>query len=124
MKKVRIWLRMIVCVLFMLSAVVFASIEGLLLFSDDWKLFENDRLAFVQLIAKILLCLYCFTINLRATLKRKQSDLWSGIQLLGVTLAAAPFLSNHLGVPFAVLAVLFLISEPCVWDFLFDRTSK
>lgn len=121
MKKIRLLLHNVVCVLFMLSSLVFVTVGGWQLFSGDWTLFENDSLALAQIVAKIVLSTYCFAISLRALLRRKQSCLWTGVQLFGVALAAAPFVSNHLGYLFVLLAVLFLLLEPAVWRFLLSK---
>lgn len=124
MKRIRVLLRIFVCVLLMLSALVFAAIEGWQLFSGDWRLYENDSLALAQIIVKIMLCLYCFGVSLRGALLRNEPWLWGGLQLLGITLAAAPFVSNHLGDVFVLPAVLFLISDARVWGFIFERRKK
>lgn len=123
MKRIRLLLHSVMCILFMLSAFVFVTIGGWQLLSGDWTLFENDQLALVQIVAKIMLSLYCFVISLRAVLRRKKSCLWAGVQLLGITLAAAPFISNHLGYLFVVFAVLFLLSELNVWTTVFGKNA-
>lgn len=124
MKKTLILLHIAVCALFMLSSLLFAAIEIFQLFSGDWKLFENEILAFMQIAAKILLSFYCFAISIRAVIRNKQPFLFEGIQLLLITLSAAPFVSNNFGWLFVVPAALFLISDPSAWSFLSGKIRK
>lgn len=111
MKKIGSLLRIVICSLFLLSALVFTVIEGWQLLSGDWRLFENDHLALAQNVVRLLLCLYCFWLSLHCILGKKPSYSWEGAQLLGISLAAAPFVSNHLALPFILLAALLLLLE-------------
>lgn len=124
MKKAVYALRVAICALLMLSALVFAAIEGWQLASADWALFENHRLVLVQTTARLIMALYCFGICLNAVLRKKQSFAWEGLRLLAVALAAAPFVSNYLGWAVACPALLLLISDPCVWRFLLRLPTK
>lgn len=113
MKRIGTWLRMAACILVMLGALALGAIVVWQLLSGDWKLFENQHLALVQVLAKLLLCLHGFMIGLRGAMGR--ASLWDAAQLLAVTLAAAPFFSNHLGLLFVLFAALFFLSRPQLW---------
>lgn len=111
MKKTGTILRTAICAVLMFSSLLFAAVEGFNLFSGDWKLFENEGVAFFQTAAKILLSLFCFAVCLSVMIRKDKPALWEGIMLLGMTLSAAPFVSNNLGWLFVALAALFMISE-------------
>lgn len=111
MKKVKTVLRIFLCALFILGGLVFGAIQGFQILSGDWRLFENQGLALIQYLAKCLLALYCLGISLAAAIRYRQSCLWTGAQLLAITLASAPFVSNGLGWPFVGLAVLLLLTQ-------------
>lgn len=111
MKKIASVLRALLCGLMLLSALAFTAVALWQLFSQDWKLFENVYLALGQVLAKLLLSLFCFTLSLRALIRGNSPCFWEGIFLLGITLAAAPFVSNQLGWLLALPSAGFLLLE-------------
>lgn len=121
MKKLGILLRIAVCALLVLSGVGVIAVAGWQLVSGDWKLFENDIWALIQIFAKILLSVYCIGIALKAIYQKKGACLWTAVRLFAVSLVAAPFPSNHLGWLFVLPAFLFLLLQPDIWHFLLER---
>lgn len=123
MKKAWTFLRISICSLCMLTALIFVCIEGWLLFSGDWKLFENDLLVVFQLCARLLAALLASATSLMAALQRKPSFLREGSCMLILSLASLPFISNQLGWSFVVLSVLFLLSDQTIYRFALSRCS-
>lgn len=110
MKKLHTAFRVLIGVLGMLCTLAFAGIELWAIVSGDWQLFENDVTALLQLCVRLLLLCYCFGICLWSVMRRERSFRREGLQLLAISLAVTPFLSNHLGWAFVLLSVLFLLA--------------
>lgn len=106
---------MAACVLGAVLALAFLMIEGFLLISGDWKLFENSTLALVQLCLKCLFALFALGISLLAIARKNRCFIWAGLCMLAASLACVPFMSNGLGWCFAAVSALFILSEECVW---------
>lgn len=112
------------CILFMISSVLFMAVSGWQLFSGDWRLFENNLPALVHMLIKLLLSLYCLALSLKAAFRKNGTALWEGIQLLAVSLTAAPLVSNRLGWLFVLFSAPVLLSDAFARRFSFGKSGK
>ena len=111
MKKLSVALRLISGILVAVVAVVFVILEATLLVTLDFKLYENQTLAFIQLILRLIIAAYALVLGVLSIIKSKRSFLWEGICLLAASLVMIFFASNNVGVYFTILSLLFVISH-------------
>lgn len=111
MKKLSVALRLISGVLVAVVALVFVILEATLLITLDFKLYENEMLAFIQLILRLIIAAYALVIGVLSIIKSKRSFLWEGICLLAASVVMIFFASNNVGVYFTILSLLFVISH-------------
>lgn len=111
MKKCSFIFRCVTSALVMLLALVFAILEATLLVTLDFALYENQWIACIQLLLRLLIALAALSLGVAALLKRTRSFLPHSLCLFASTLVMAPFVSNSIGLYLAVLAALFLLSE-------------
>ena len=111
MKKLSVALRLISGVLVAVVALVFVILEATLLITLDFKLYENQTLAFIQLILRLIIAAYALVLGVLSIIKSKRSFLWEGICLLAASLVMIFFASNNVGVYFTILSLMFVISH-------------
>ena len=111
MKKLSVALRLISGILVAVVAVVFVILEATLLITLDFKLYENQMLAFIQLILRLIIAAYALVLGVLSIIKSKRSFLWEGICLLAASVVMIFFASNNVGVYFTILSLLFVISH-------------
>lgn len=111
MKKLSVALRLISGILVAVVAVVFVILEATLLITLDFKLYENQTLAFIQLILRLIIAAYALVLGVLSIIKSKRSFLWEGICLLAASLVMIFFASNNVGVYFTILSLMFVISH-------------
>ena len=111
MKKLSVALRLISGILVAVVAVVFVILEATLLITLDFKLYENQILAFIQLILRLIIAAYALVLGVLSIIKSKRSFLWEGICLLAASVVMIFFASNNVGVYFTILSLLFVISH-------------
>ena len=111
MKKLSVALRLISGILVAIVAVVFVILEATLLITLDFKLYENQTLAFIQLILRLIIAAYALGLGVLSIIKSKRSFLWEGICLLAASVVMIFFASNNVGVYFTILSLLFVISH-------------
>ena len=104
-------LRVISGVLVSLVALVFTVLEGTLLFTLDFLLYENELVAFVQLMLKLLIAASALTVGVLSLVMRKRTFLLEGVCLTLSAASMIPFVSNNFGIYFTAVAVLFLLSH-------------
>ena len=88
-------------------ALAFVILEGTLLFTGDFLLYESPAIAFLQLCLRLSIPVATATVALLSLLRKKRRFLFESLCLLIVTIIIAPFLSNDIGWYFVLLAVLF-----------------
>lgn len=115
MKIIRIILRIPVCLLCLILALAFVVIEGHLFVTCEFRLFENGTLALIQQAVKVLISLYACVSALGAIIFPNKSYFREGILFLSVSLASAPFLTNHIGLCFMLLSILFILTDVRLW---------
>lgn len=118
MKKLSFALRLFSGILVAVVAFVFVVLEATLLVTLDFKLYENQALAFVQLILRLVIAAYALVLGVFSTVKRERSFLWEGIYLLAASVVMIFFVSNNIGVYFAIISFVFVISH-----LLFERAK-
>lgn len=111
MKKLSVALRLISGILVAVVAVVFVILEATLLITLDFKLYENQTLAFIQLILRLIIAAYALVLGVLSIIKSKRSFLWEGICLLAASVVMIFFASNNVGVYFTILSLMFVISH-------------
>lgn len=111
MKKLSVALRLISGILVAVVAVVFVILEATLLVTLDFKLYENQTLAFIQIILRLVIAAYALALGVLSIIKSKRSFLWEGICLLAASLVMIFFASNNVGVYFTILSLMFVISH-------------
>lgn len=103
--------RLITGSLVSLVALVFAVLEATLLVTMDFTLYENEGIAFVQLLMRLIVAVAALVIGVRSTTKSTRSFLQEGICLLVASAVMIPFVSNGFGIYFTIISALFLLSQ-------------
>ena len=116
MKKLSFALRLLSGILVSLVAFVFVVLEATLLVTLDFFLYENEFVALVQLIARLVVALSALTLGIFSIVKSKRSFLPEGSCLLASSVVMIFFVSNNFGVYFTIISALFVISH-----FLFQK---
>ena len=111
MKKLMFALRILSGVLVSLVALVFTVLEATLLVTQDFMLYENRFIAFIQLVIRLILASAALVIGVLSIAKSRRSFLPEGICLVVSTAVMIPFVSNNFGIYFTAVAALFLISH-------------
>ena len=104
-------LRVISGSLVALVALVMAVVEATLLVTLDFNLYENELLALLQLLLKLLIALSAGTLGVLSIVKKSRSFLPEGVCLLSSAAVMIPFVSNGFGVYFTAVSVLFVLSH-------------
>ena len=111
MKTLSLVLRTLAGALVALVALVFVVIEGTMLVTLDFVLFENEIMALVQLVLKLLIALIALAIGVLSLVKRSRSFFFEGICLLLGSAVMIPFVSNHFGLYFTAVSAFFMLSH-------------
>lgn len=119
MRTFSLIMRIAASILIVLISLAFVVIEGTLLFTGDFLLYENPIIAFFQLILRLVIPLITLTVGIFTVIKTKRSFLFESITFFSAALAMSPFLSNNFGIYFIALATLYLLS-----NILFNLSSK
>ena len=97
-------------VLLMTVAAVFIVLEGTLLFTGDFLLYESPLLACIQRCIRFLLPSLAFVLGCCALRRREYSFLRESLCLLAASLLTAPLIGNYIGILLAGTAALFSLS--------------
>ena len=111
MKKFSLILRYISSSLVTLVALVFTVLEATLLVTLDFTLYENQLIALVQLVLRLLIASIALTLGILSLVKKTRSFLPHSICLLSSSAVMIPFVSNNVGIYFTAVSALFLISQ-------------
>jgi hypothetical protein len=95
----------------MIIGVAFVFIEGCLIFTGDFLLFESPVRAFLQMILRFALASGVFTLGLFVIIKKERTFIFESILALAVSLLISPFLTNGFGLYFVLLAVVFTLTN-------------
>ena len=111
MKKCSIVFRYTSGALVVLVALVFTVLEATLLVTMDFTLYENQFIALVQLLLRLLIAASALTLGIWSLVKGKRSFLPHSGCLLVSSAVMIPFVSNHIGICFTAVSALFLLSQ-------------
>lgn len=111
MKTLSLVLRVLSGALVALVALVFTVLEGTLLVTLDFALYENQAVALIQLVLKLLIALIALAIGVLSLVKRSRSFFFEGICLLLGSAVMIPFVSNHFGLCFTAVSAFFMLSH-------------
>ena len=111
MKKFSLIFRCVASLLVAIVALVFTILEATLLVTLDFTLYENQLIAFVQLVLRLLIASSALTLGVFSLVKRERSFLLHGICLLSSTVVMIFFVSNNVGIYLAAVSALFVISQ-------------
>lgn len=104
-------LRVVSGVLVALLALVFLIIEGTLLVTLDFLLFENKIVALMQLVFRLLVAGGALALALLSLIKHSRIFALEGICLCSAMLVMAPFLTNGFGLIFIGVSALFALAH-------------
>ena len=104
-------LNILVSSVVMLLGVAFVFIEGCLIFTGDFLLFESPALAFVQMLIRLLLAAGAFALGLFIILKKDRDFLPESLTALACTFLMAGFLTNGFGFYFILVAGLLTLTN-------------
>ena len=113
MKKCLSLIRIIAAVLLTLVSLAFIIIEGALLLSGDFLLYEYPIIALVQLLARLLLPTASLAVGLLSLIQHRRFR-YESICFAAAAAFTAPFLSNQVGVYLFLVAAFFALSQ-WVW---------
>lgn len=111
MKTLSLVLRTLAGALVALVALVFVVIEGTMLLTLDFLLFENELVALVQLVSKLLIAISALVLGVCSLGMRGRSFLAEGVALLAASAVMIPFVSNRFGLYFTAVSAFFLLSR-------------
>lgn len=111
MKKFSIIFRYASSVLVSLVALVFTVLESTLLLTLDFALYENQLIALVQLIVRLLIALSALALGIFSLVKTKRAFLPHSLYLLASSAIMIPFVSNNIAVYFTIVSALFALSQ-------------
>ena len=102
--------RIVSAVLLTVAALAFTVIEGALLLSGDFLLYEAPAIALTQQIVRLLLPAAALAVGL-LTLIRHQCFRLESLVFTAAAAITAPFFSNHIGVYLLLLTAFFALSQ-------------
>ena len=111
MKKFSHILHYVSSSLVVLVALVFTVLESTLLITLDFTLYENQLVALIQLILRLLIASSALTLGIMALIKKTQSFLPYSICLVSISVVMIPFVSNNFGIYFTIISALFTLSQ-------------
>jgi hypothetical protein len=104
--------RVITAVLLAVASLAFIIIEGALLLSGDFRLYENPAIALAQQFVRLLLPAVSLTVGLRALIHARHRRFRPESLCFAASAAlTAPFASNRIGVYCFLLCALFALSQ-------------
>ena len=111
MKKLSRILNIFASALVMIVGVAFVFVEGCLILTGDFLLFESPVVAFMQMMLRLLLAAGAFVLGLFVIIKKDRDFLFESLAALACTFLMALFLTNGFGLYFILLAGLFALTN-------------
>ena len=128
MKTVLKILLIAVCSIIMIFALAIVFLEGRLIFSLDWTVYQSPANGFIRYALRLIIALTAFGISLLEiiNLKKKNAEISSIIFFaeLGLLLASLPvciFGANFIGLAYTLLAVLLFVLSALQKSLLFSK---
>lgn len=110
MKTISYIFRVISSIILLILSFAFIVIEGCMLVSCDFLLYESRLLASLQIYIRLLLAIGAFLVALFSILKREISFIIIACAMLIISLVIAPFISNGFGLYITLATALFAAS--------------
>ena len=110
MKKMSLALRIFSGILVSILALVFTVFETTLLITLDFTLYENELIAFIQLLLKVFIAVYALAVGIFSLFKRSRSFLTESLCLFMSSLVMIPFVSNNFGIYFTAVSFVFILT--------------
>lgn len=111
MKTLARILNIVTSALLVILGAAFVFIEGFLLFSGDFLLFEIEAIAFIQMLLRLCLGAGAATLGFFCIIKGQRAFLFEALLLLVCCLVTAPLLTNGFGFYFIILASAFTLTN-------------
>lgn len=108
MSKIMSILQKICSILVMLVSIVFVIIEGRLVFSGDWILYESQVWGLIQYGSRFVLAILSFGIGLLPWIRIKNA-LYGAIALFGMSMVLLIFATNYIGEVCCIISSIYLI---------------
>ena len=108
-------LLVIISSLMMILSLVFIIIEGRLLFSGDWLIYDSPFFGFIRYLCRLLIAIFAFTKSLLEVIyinkKHSIKDYlyYGDISLVLMSLSILVFSTNYVGIICTLLANLLLL---------------
>lgn len=108
-------LLVIISSIIMILSLAFIVIEGRLLFSGDWLIYDNPFNGFIRYLCRLLIAIFAFTKSLLEVIyinkehSIKEYLLYGDISLVLMSLSILVFSTNYVGIICTVLANLLLL---------------
>ena len=108
-------LLVIVSSIIMILSLAFIVIEGRLLFSGDWLIYDSPFNGFIRYLCRLLIAIFAFTKSLLEVIyinkehSIKEYLLYGDISLVLMSLSILVFSTNYVGIICTVLANLLLL---------------
>ena len=123
MKKASNVLFILMSAILALVSLAFVIIEGRLLISFDWSLYEHEFIGFIQYLARVGLALLCLATSISSIfyLGRK-SFIFEGACVLAIAIAISTGATNGIGLYLIVIATLYLASA--VFNYIVPESEE
>ena len=102
--------------LVVLVALVFTVLEATLLVTLDFQLYEDELVALLQLVLKLVIAIAAVALGISSLLKKDRAFFPESIGLLVASVVMIPFISNCFGIYIAAVSACFALSHG-----LYDR---
>ncbi|MBO5867066.1 MAG: hypothetical protein J6Q55_03345 [Clostridia bacterium] len=126
MKKLSLVLRCVASVVVCLVALVFAFLEATHIVTLDFTLYENQFIAFVQLVLRFGIALSAGVLGVFSLVKRNKSFLPHSLCLLASSAVLIPFASNNVGLYITAVSAFFALTQllfaKCCVEITADKT--
>lgn len=123
MKKAANIILCTVSVIIAILSLAFLVIEGRLLLSFDWALYEHEFLGFIQCLAKVGLSILCLATSVSSIVyMARKAFIFEGLCLLSLAVAISLSATNGVGLYMIIAASLYLASA--VFHYIATKREK
>lgn len=98
-------------VIVLLIGLAMTVIEGYLLFTADFLLYQLPYLAFLQMLLRFLIALGLIALGVFTIIKPDRAFVIEGVAILLAALMTYPFLTNNFGLYFSLIAAAYTASN-------------
>lgn len=110
MKRFSSFALIVASILVTVASLAFIVIEGRILFSFDWSLYQQPFVGFLQHLARFCLALFGLSIGFNTVRYRHQGEfVFEGVALVSMGLGLCVFATNYIGLGITAVAAIYLI---------------